>query len=146
MERMSWAFPKWLMFSAKSSGNSTPSRNVGSTRVPPECPWIALKYRKCLEALGFTQYWNFFFGPPLFARKVIQASIGHCEVPSNFASNFSARSSNLTAPSSSRWTASSCRNNLIMNFDTSKQLWLNFPGSTSIHFRSRKKNTHGRQR
>ena len=139
MERMSWAFPKWLMFSAKSSGNSTPSRNVGSTRVPPECPWIRLKYRKCLEELGFTQYWNLFFGPPPFARKVIQASIGLCEVPSNFTFNFSARSSNFTAPSSSRWTVSSCRNNLIMNFDTSKQPWLNFPGSTSIHFRSRKR-------
>ena len=24
----------------------------GSTRLPPECPWIALKYRKCLEELG----------------------------------------------------------------------------------------------
>ena len=47
----------------------------------------------------------------------------------NFALNFSARSSNLAAPSFSRWTVSSCRNNLIMNFDT--------PASTSIHFRSR---------
>ena len=40
-----------------------------------------------------------------------------------------------TAPSSSR-TDSSCRSNLIMNFDTSKQPWLNIPGSISIHFRS----------
>ena len=38
MECMSRAFPKWKMYSAKSSGNSTWSCNEGSTRVPPECP------------------------------------------------------------------------------------------------------------
>ena len=34
----------------------------------------------------------------------------------------SAKSSYITAPSSSRWTDSSCRSNLIMNFDTSNNL------------------------
>ena len=51
--------------------------------------------------------------------------------------DLSPRSSNLTAQSSARWTVSSCRSNLIMNFDTSKQSWLNFAGSMSVHFRSR---------
>ena len=32
---------------------------------------------------------------------------------------------------------SSCRSNLIIKFDTSRQLLSNLPGSTSIHFRSR---------
>ena len=59
------------MYSAKSPGNSTLSCNEGSTRVPPECPWIARKYRKCLEELGFKkQCWNLFFGPPPFPRKL----------------------------------------------------------------------------
>ena len=31
---------------------------------------------------------------------------------------------------------SSCRSNLIINFDTPRQSWLNIPGSISIHFRS----------
>ena len=31
----------------------------------------------------------------------------------------------------------SCRSNLIINVDTSRQLLSNLPGSTSIHFRSR---------
>ena len=35
-------------------------RNVRSTRVSLECPWIALKYKKCWEELGFKQYWNLF--------------------------------------------------------------------------------------
>ena len=37
------------MHSAKSPGNSTLSCNVGSTRVRPECPWIA---RKISEMFG----------------------------------------------------------------------------------------------
>ena len=73
----------------------------------------------------------------LFAKRGIPASIGHYEVPANLDFNNSAKSSNLTRPSSSRWTVSSCRNNLIKIFDTSKQPRLNFPGSTSIHFPSR---------
>ena len=41
MECMSWAFPMWYMYSAKSSGNNAFSCNIWSTRVPSECPWIA---------------------------------------------------------------------------------------------------------
>ena len=33
-------------------------------------------------------------------------------------------------------TDSSCRSNLIINFDTPKQPWLKIPGPISIHFRS----------
>ena len=32
---------------------------------------------------------------------------------------------------------SSCRSNLMIKFDTSRQLLSNLPGSTSLHFRSR---------
>ena len=71
-----------------------------------------------------------------FARKPFQAWIDQCEVAANLDLNKSVRSSNLTAPSSSRWTESSCRSYLIMNCDTSKQPWLNFLCSISIHFRS----------
>ena len=124
------------MFSVKSSGNSTLFGNAGSTRVSPECPWVARKYRKCSDELGFKQYWNLFFWPPPFAKKLIQARIGQCEVPSNSDLNIDATSSNLTAPSSSQWTDSSCRRNLIINFDTSKQPWLKIHGPISIHFRS----------
>ena len=60
------------MYSVKS-GNNTLYCNAIS---PPECPQIALKYRKCLEELGFKQYWNLFFGPPPFARQGIQSLIG----------------------------------------------------------------------
>ena len=102
------------------------------------CPWIALKYRKCLEELGFKQYWNLFFGPPPFAKKVIQAWIDHCEVPSNFALNPSTRSSNRTAPSSSWGIVESCRSNLIRDFDTVKQSWQNLSGLISIQFLARK--------
>ena len=124
------------MYSSKSSGNSTLFCNVGSTRVPPECPWIARKYKKCSDELGFKQYWNIFFCPPPFAKKLIHARIDQCEVPSNYDLNIDATSSNLTAPSSSWWTDSSCCSNLIINFDTPKQPWLNIPGPISIHLRS----------
>ena len=69
-------------------------------------------------------------------RSLSIAPFGQCEVPSNSDLNIDAKSSNLTAPCSSRWTDSSCRSNLIINFDTSKLSWLNIPGSISIHFRS----------
>ena len=99
--------------------------------------WIALKYNKSLEELGFKQYWNLSFGPPPFARKVIQASIDHCEVPSNFALNFSIRSSNLTAPSSSLGMVSSVVTVWSWILTLQNNLWLYFPGSASIRFRSR---------
>ena len=124
------------MFSAKSSGNGTLFCNVGSTRVPPECPWIARKYRKCSDELGFKQYWNLFFWPPPFCQEAYPRSNWPVLKPSNSDLNIDATSSNLTAPSSSWWTDSSCCSNLIINFDTPKQPWLNIPGPMSIHFRS----------
>ena len=81
-----------------SSGNSTSSCNAGSTRLPPECPWLLWNTGKCLEELGFKQYWNLFFGPSSFARKDILSSIDHCEVPSSFALNSFIITSNRTAP------------------------------------------------
>ena len=42
-----------------------------------------------------------------------------------------------SAPSSSRRLEASCRRNLIINFDTSRQPVSSFPGSMSIHCRSR---------
>ena len=93
IECISLALPMWLMYSVKSSGNSTLSCNAESTRLPPECPWIALNYRKCLEELEFNQYWNLFLGLLPFARRVIQSLTGHCEVPSNFSLNSSMISS-----------------------------------------------------
>ena len=86
---------------------------------------------------GFKQSGNLFFGPPPFAREVIQALTDHCEVPANFALNSSTMSSNRTAPSSSRGIDGSCRRNLIMAFDTAKHSSLNFSGLMSIHFFSR---------
>ena len=125
------------MYSVKSSGNNTLSCNAGSTRSPPECPWVARKYRNCLEEFGFKQYWNLFFGPPPFCRQAIQTLTGHCEVPSNFALNFSIISSNRPAPSSSRGIDGSCRSNLIMTFDTIQQSLRNLSGLISIQFLSR---------
>ena len=60
-ECVSLTFPTWQMYSVESSDNSALSCNAGSTRLPPECPWIARKYKKCLEESGFMQYWNLFF-------------------------------------------------------------------------------------
>ena len=93
-ESISWAFPS----------------------LPPECPWIDLFYRKCLEELGFKHNWNIFFCPPPFAKRLTQASTVHPKVPTKSTLKFSIMSSNLTAPSSSRGTDSLCRNNLIMIF------------------------------
>ena len=53
IECISLTFPMWLMYSVGSSGNSTLSCNAGSTKLSPESPWIALKYKKCFEELGF---------------------------------------------------------------------------------------------
>ena len=92
------------MYSAKSSGNSILS-NVE----------------------------NIFFLPPPFAREFTQALTVHCKVLTNFSFNFSIRSSNLTAPSCSRRIEESCRSDLVMNFDTAKQMWSNDCGSMSIH-------------
>ena len=49
-------FPTWWMYSVNSFGNSTLSCNSGSIAIPPECLWIDLQYRICLEELGFKQH------------------------------------------------------------------------------------------
>ena len=64
--------------------------------------WMSWKYRKCLEELGFKQYWNLFFWPPPFARIDVQSSMNHCKASLNPALNSFKMSSNHTAPSSSR--------------------------------------------
>ena len=74
------------MYSVNPFGDSALSCNARSTALSPECPSIALKYRKCLEEFGFTQYWNLFFAPPPFATVDIQSSSNHCEAPSHFSS------------------------------------------------------------
>ena len=109
--------------------------------------WIALRYRKCLEELGFKQYWNLFFGPPPFTRVDIQSPIDHCKAPLNFFFlNSSKTSSNKTAPSSSRRTDWSWRGNRVMAFDTEKQSWRYFSGLMSIHFSFTQRVRNGRQR
>ena len=143
VECISLIFPTWQMYSVKSSCNSTLSCNAGSTRLPPECPWIARKYRKCLEELGFKWHRNHFFGPPPFARQDIQSSNDHCEVPSNFALNSSIISTNRSAPSSFWGTDWSCRSNRIMTFDNVKQSWRNLSGLMSIPFLSRTRKEMG---
>ena len=49
-------FPTWWMYSVNSFGNSTLSCNSGSIAIPPECLWIDLQYRICMEELGLKQY------------------------------------------------------------------------------------------
>ena len=62
-------------------------------------------------------------------------------MPTNFPLNFSIRSLNLTAPSSSREIDAPCRINVIMNCDPAKQPWLNVSGLMSIHtFTNRNRN------
>ena len=104
-----------------------------------------MKYKKYLEALWFKQHWDLFFSP-LFARKLIQASIDQCEIPSNFALNFSAKSSNLTAPTNSRWTVSTWRNSLILIFATSKTTLTEFSWFNVYPFSFTMRNRHKRQR
>ena len=85
---------------------------------------MSLNYSEIQEVFGRVRVQAIlepFFGPPPFVRKVIQALIDHCEVPSKFALNSPMRSSNRIAPSSSRGIDGSCRSNLIMGFDTARQ-------------------------
>ena len=97
------------------------SCNVGSTWVPLECPWIGRKFRILSDEQGFKQWWNLFFSPPPFAKQFSQSSTVHCKVPTNITLNSSIKSSNRTAPSSSRGIDGSCRSNLIIAFDKAKQ-------------------------
>ena len=94
------------------------------------------RYRKVSRELVSTQYWNRFLIAPLLCKKLSHVRIDQCEEDTVLDRDIDARSSNFTAPSSSRFAESSCRSNLIINFDTSRQFWSNVAGSTSIHFRS----------
>ena len=131
------------MCSAKSSGNNTLSCNVGSIGVPPEWPWIARRYEKMSGELGSTQYWNLFLIPPPLCEKLSHVRIDQYEEDVILNRNIDARSSFFTAPSSSRFTESSCRSNLIINFATIviKCSWFHvYPLSFTI------RNRHRRQR
>ena len=83
-------------------GNSTLSCSVGSTRVPPESPWMAPEIQEMFGRIRVQAVLKPFLRSSSFRQEVIQTSNGDCEVPANFALNFSAKSSILTTPSSSR--------------------------------------------
>ena len=109
--------------------------------------WIVLdcyEIQEILEALWFKQHWDLFFSPLFFAWKLIQASIDQCEIP--FALNFSAKSSNLTALSNSRWTVSTWRNSLIIKCATSKTTLTEFSWFNVYPFSFTMRNRHKRQR
>ena len=127
------------MYSVNPSGNSTLSCNAGSTALSPECPWIARRYRNWLEEFEFTQYWNLFFAPSLYARVDIQSSINHCETSSNlFLLHSSMMSLWWIPPSFLRGTVWSHRNNRVIALDTSKHFWsFDRCVSMSIHILSR---------
>ena len=137
MECISKTFPMWWMYSAKSSGNNILSCNDESTKISPECPWIASEVQEfLLDEKGLKQYWILFFLPPPCARECAQVLTVIAKYQL-FSFNFSIKSSNLTAPSSFWGIEESCRSVLVMNFDTSKQLWSTCCGSMSIHFLTR---------
>ena len=94
------------------------------------------RYREVSGELVSTQYWNLFLIPPHLCKKLSHVRTDQCEEDKILDRNIDARSSNFAAPSSSRFAESSCRSNLIINFDTSRQFWSNVTVSASIHFRS----------
>ena len=99
MECASWELPTWQMCSAKSLGNNTLSCNVGSMCFPPECPGIARTgIHTILESL-------------LNSTSSLQET-QRCSNAEDVKSerNIVAKSWNLSTPSSSRSTVSSCRN------------------------------------
>ena len=59
IEFNSFAFPTWKMYSVNPFGNSTLSRNAGSTAIPRECPWIALKYEMSLDSRNIETFFLF---------------------------------------------------------------------------------------
>ena len=115
------------------NGGRIPS-NVTSLFEMFETSWQMGKVE--VRELGPTQYWNHFLIQPPLCKKLSHVRIDQCEEDVNSERNVDARSWNFTAPSSSRFAESSCRSNLIINFETSRQFWSNVTGSTSINFRS----------
>ena len=79
MECMSWAFPTWWTYSAKSSGNDTLSCNVRSTRVPPESPWIARKCKICSAELGSSNAETFAFVLLLLPRSLSKHELANAK-------------------------------------------------------------------
>ena len=116
------------MCSAKSLGNNTLSCNVGSMCFPQN----GLELLESIEEVQVN--WDprdigiSFLAPPLLCKNLSHVRIDQCKEDVNSERNIDATSWNLTAPSCSRSTVSSCRSNLIINFDTSKQLLSNLPG------------------
>ena len=99
-----------------------------------ETSWkmVTRRYRHVSGELVSTQYWNLFLIPPLLCKNLSHVRIDRCEDDIVLDRTIDARSSNFTAPSSSRFAESSCRTNLIINFETSRKCWSKVTGSTSI--------------
>ena len=106
-----------------------------STRLPPECPWNCSEIQEMFGRIRVQAVLKPFLRSSFFCQESypstscpLRSTIECCLV------FFSARSSNLTVPSSTPGMVSSCRSNLIMNFETSKQPWLYVAGLMSVHF------------
>ena len=97
---------------------------------------MARRKRRVSGELGSTQYWKLFLIPHPLCKKLSHVRIDQCEEDVNSERNIDARSWNLTARHLLEVLCHHVAANLIINFDTSRQLLLNLPGSTSIHFRS----------
>ena len=110
-------------------------------RINEITSWMSLNCFEIQEVLGRVTVQAilkpFLWSSSFFAREFVYASTVHSERPTNFTLNFSIRSSNLTAPSSSREIDSSCRSYLIMAFDTVQLSWRNLSGLMSLQFFSR---------
>ena len=125
------------MYSVKSSGNNTLSCNAGSTRSPPECPWVARKYRNCLGRVWVQAILK----PFLWSSSLLQTSYPNVNWPLRstieLCVEFFHNIVNRPPPSSSQGIDGSCRSNLIMTFDTIQQSLRNLSGLISIQFLSR---------
>ena len=77
-------------------------QNVSVPDVPPECPWIARNTRNVRKNQGSSSTETFSSVLLLLPRKLNKLQLAIAKYPVNFDSNNSAKSSNLTAPSSSR--------------------------------------------
>ena len=108
-----------------------------STRGPSECSWMALKNRKCLEELGVQAILKPFLGSFSLCQTSYPIVNWPLRSTIELCLAFSIRSSNRTAPSSSRGIDGSCRSNLIMASDTVRQSWRIQSGLKSIQFLSR---------
>ena len=131
----------WMYFTYISdcSGNSTLSCNARSTTLPPECPWIAWKYKEVLIRVSVQAILKPFLWSSSLCHKSYPIVNWPLRSTIELCIDVSILSSNRTAPSSSRGIHGSCRSNLIMAFDTVKQPWRNLTGLISIQFLSRQR-------